>query len=187
MIVNTTVFSSNPHFSPRTTLGVSIWHSKQRLFSFPLLAWCQWLESYLVVNLMIRSISTAYQILEHHISSSLTLTSRFMRGRLSLQLLNSVVSLVAASVVVTATELTITWNGLTGVSDLDTAGQLIPFLIGLSIMGRVLFLASSDNLGPDPKPIDPYRTLPVTARLPPRSRASHSHHREQRHRRHRRQ
>lgn len=112
---------------------------------------------------------------------------KFMRGRLSLQLLNSVVSLVAASVVVTATELTITWNGLTGVSDLDTAGQLIPFLIGLSIMGRVLFLASSDNLGPDPKPIDPYRTLPVTARLPPRSRASHSHHREQRHRRHRRQ
>ncbi|KAI2469348.1 hypothetical protein F4781DRAFT_219963 [Annulohypoxylon bovei var. microspora] len=38
------------------------------------------------------------------------------------------------------TELAITWNNVSGVHDLSTPSQLIPFLVGLGVIGRVLIL-----------------------------------------------
>ncbi|KAI0840874.1 hypothetical protein F5Y06DRAFT_232222 [Hypoxylon sp. FL0890] len=81
------------------------------------------------------------------------------RQKTNLQTIYSAILLVVASFVTAATELTITWNGVTGVNDLDTAGQLIPFLVGVGVIGRVLFIPffSGSNVSePSPNPTRSY-------------------------------
>ena len=49
-------------------------------------------------------------------------------------------SIIVASMVTVATELTIKWNLISGVNDLTSAGQLIPFLIGVALALRVIYV-----------------------------------------------
>ncbi len=56
------------------------------------------------------------------------------------QKLDSVSKLVVAVVVVTAAELTIHWNGIGNVNSLSSAGQTIPFVIGLAAIIRILYV-----------------------------------------------
>jgi hypothetical protein len=70
---------------------------------------------------------------------SLSSNSRKVR-LLALRKLQTFVNLAVASTVVAATELTIQWNGIEGVGDLNSAGQLIPMLIGVGLVTRVLYV-----------------------------------------------
>ena len=56
-------------------------------------------------------------------------------------MLDSLIRLAIASIVITATELTIQWNNLTGINDVSTAGQTIPLIIGATSIVRVLYVA----------------------------------------------
>lgn len=47
-------------------------------------------------------------------------------------------NIIIASTVTAATELTIHWNSIQAVSSLSSAGQLMPSLIGLSLVLRVI-------------------------------------------------
>lgn len=67
---------------------------------------------------------------------------------LRLQLLDFVNKLITATIVVIAVELSIKWNRITGTSTLSSAGQLIPFVIGLGIILRILYVWISDRFGP---------------------------------------
>jgi hypothetical protein len=59
---------------------------------------------------------------------------------LALREIQTFVNLVVAGTVVAATELTIEWNGIEGVGDLNSAGQLIPMLISLGLVTRVMYI-----------------------------------------------
>lgn len=61
-----------------------------------------------------------------------------------LRALNCAIKSATASVVVVATELTIHWNHISNVSSLSSAGQLIPFAIGLGTIVRVLYVWVND-------------------------------------------
>lgn len=58
----------------------------------------------------------------------------------SLQQLHTVFNVAVASTVVAATELTIRWNKIEGVNSLSSAGQTIPFLIGVGAIARILYV-----------------------------------------------
>lgn len=45
-----------------------------------------------------------------------------------------------ATVVVMATELTISWNGIEGVGQISSAGQTIPMIIGIGHVARILYI-----------------------------------------------
>jgi hypothetical protein len=45
---------------------------------------------------------------------------------------------MVVTIVIIATELSIRWNNISGVNTLDSAGQLIPFLVGLFMCIRVV-------------------------------------------------
>ena len=51
--------------------------------------------------------------------------------------LRSVLTSTVAAIFVVATELSISWNHITGVQDLNSAGQLIPFFLGVVIFLHV--------------------------------------------------
>lgn len=98
---------------------------------------------------------------------------RFGKRRLSLrvdalQKLNLANNLITATTVVVATELTIEWNHITAVNTISSAGQLIPFVIGLGVVVRVLYVwrkpeprpLPGSDVSPD-EPGDPY-LLPVS-------------------------
>lgn len=57
-----------------------------------------------------------------------------------MQLLYTVMRLIITSVVITATELTIIWNHIIGVNSVDTAGQIIPLVIGAVALSRLFYL-----------------------------------------------
>lgn len=93
----------------------------------------------------------------------------------TLQTLNLVQSVVTATGVVVATELTIKWNNVTGLNSLDSAGQLIPFVIGLGILVRVFYVFSREGYRPPSTRRRPLRRhqLPVGVHgimSPPRQR-----------------
>lgn len=86
--------------------------------------------------------------------------------------------------VTAATELTIQWNGIDDVSDVSSAGQTIPLLIGVGLVGRVLYIALFGDLDEEdrvvrtnsPNPVDiipgldgiaaPVDAIPPMARPP---------------------
>jgi hypothetical protein len=43
-------------------------------------------------------------------------------------------------IIITASELTIVWNNLSGVNNLASAGQMIPLIIGAVILLRVVYV-----------------------------------------------
>jgi hypothetical protein len=51
-------------------------------------------------------------------------------------------NLVVATVVGLTTELTIKWNALRGVNSLSSAGQTIPFIVGVRSLVRVFYVYS---------------------------------------------
>ncbi|KXJ88834.1 hypothetical protein Micbo1qcDRAFT_206977 [Microdochium bolleyi] len=63
------------------------------------------------------------------------------RHKSTLRIVHAIMLFVIASIIVVATELTIAWNGVTGVNQLNSAGQLIPFVVGVGVLGRVIYLA----------------------------------------------
>jgi hypothetical protein len=65
--------------------------------------------------------------------------------KLALQEMLSLNNIIIASTVTAATELAIHWNSITGVNSLSSAGQLIPFLVGLSLVLRVLYFYWKDE------------------------------------------
>jgi hypothetical protein len=78
----------------------------------------------------------------------------------ALRTLNLANNFTTASIVVVATELTIQWNHISDINTLSSAGQLIPFVIGLGVVLRVLYVWLTPGLHPSqPKP--PLR-LPTT-------------------------
>jgi len=58
----------------------------------------------------------------------------------TLQQLQPFSNLIVATIVVLATELTIKWNSLRGVDTLSSAGQTIPFLIGVGALVHVFYV-----------------------------------------------
>ncbi|KAI1496884.1 hypothetical protein F5X99DRAFT_47445 [Biscogniauxia marginata] len=95
------------------------------------------------------------------------------RRKTLLRTIYAILLFTVASIVTAATELTIAWNKVTGVNTLDSAGQLIPFLVGLGIMGRVLYLGvlrEKKNDGAavsDHQPVNAtYMPLPMAPRPP---------------------
>lgn len=58
----------------------------------------------------------------------------------TLQMLNLVKNIITSTVIVVGTELTISWNRIAGVYCLASAGQLIPFVIGLGVLSRVMYV-----------------------------------------------
>lgn len=77
---------------------------------------------------------------------------------MTLQLLNTLIALAIFSVTVAAIELTISWNGLNSEGSqmyvVDSAGQLIPLVIGAVIFIRIVYkyifpdAAEKRSLGP---------------------------------------
>ncbi|KAL9073481.1 MAG: hypothetical protein Q9161_002902 [Pseudevernia consocians] len=65
----------------------------------------------------------------------------------ALQRLQSVFNVAVASTLLAATELTIRWNKIKGINTLSSAGQTIPFLIGVGALARILFVY---RYGPSP-------------------------------------
>ncbi|KAK3695697.1 hypothetical protein B0T22DRAFT_509020 [Podospora appendiculata] len=59
--------------------------------------------------------------------------------RRTLQFWASVVETSVVSVVVVAVELTVQWNGLVGVGDVDTAAQTIPLVVAAGLLARVVY------------------------------------------------
>ncbi|TID15936.1 hypothetical protein E6O75_ATG08994 [Venturia nashicola] len=51
----------------------------------------------------------------------------------------------ACSVLVISVELTINWNAIKGVNNLNTVGQLIPFCLGVGGLGKVLWAATMEK------------------------------------------
>jgi hypothetical protein len=76
--------------------------------------------------------------------------------------LSIILSLVVAIIVVTATELTIKWNNIQGVNTLNSAGQTIPFLIGVASVVRILYVYLFK--GPDPAEGPPPRSSRTSSR-----------------------
>jgi hypothetical protein len=83
--------------------------------------------------------------------------------------------------VVLATELTIKWNSLRGVNTLSSAGQTIPFLVGVGSLVRVFYVYAkpmiqrrfgrgesvefSSESKPEPGPV-PFEVIPVPYSAP---------------------
>ncbi|OCK80789.1 hypothetical protein K432DRAFT_434534 [Lepidopterella palustris CBS 459.81] len=63
----------------------------------------------------------------------------------TLQNLDSASRLIVAAVITVATELTIAWNHIRNVNSLSSAGQTIPFLIGLAAVIRILMRESKNE------------------------------------------
>ncbi|KAM7183475.1 hypothetical protein V8F33_013556 [Rhypophila sp. PSN 637] len=55
--------------------------------------------------------------------------------------LRAIISTLVAAGVISGTELTIVWNGIRDVNALDSLGQLIPFVLGIVVFVRVLWVA----------------------------------------------
>ncbi|CAG8961525.1 hypothetical protein HYFRA_00013942 [Hymenoscyphus fraxineus] len=58
-----------------------------------------------------------------------------------LRVIRTICNICVASVVLIATELTIFWNGINGVAEISSVGQLIPFVIGIEMVLAVLYAA----------------------------------------------
>jgi hypothetical protein len=54
--------------------------------------------------------------------------------------LDSLFKLVTTSIVIAAGELTIRWNNVSGVDNISSAGQLIPFVIGVGSVIRIIYV-----------------------------------------------
>jgi hypothetical protein len=83
--------------------------------------------------------------------------------------------------VVLATELTIKWNSIRGVNSLSSAGQTIPFVVGLGALVRIFYVyakpmilrrfgrgdsaALSSEIKPESGP-EPFEVLPVLYSAP---------------------
>lgn len=61
--------------------------------------------------------------------------------RTALQEFLTFLHLLTISIVVTAIELTISWNSITGINNLATPAQAIPFVLGIAAGVRVLYIA----------------------------------------------
>ena len=59
------------------------------------------------------------------------------------RLLRLAISSIVTLVIITAIELTIVWNNLSGVNNLSSAGQMIPLIIGAIILLRVIYVRFS--------------------------------------------
>lgn len=76
-------------------------------------------------------------ILDH--SMLMLLVSRDQRN--VLRTWHSVANVIVSSVIIAAVESTIQSNGISGVNELDSAAQLIPFLIGIGFLARTVYIA----------------------------------------------
>jgi len=65
---------------------------------------------------------------------------RYSSQILVLQKLHSILDLIVASVVTTATELCIRWNHITGVANISSAGQTIPLILSIAMLVRVFYV-----------------------------------------------
>jgi hypothetical protein len=98
--------------------------------------------------------------------------------------LDSLFKLITASIVIVAGELTIRWNHISGVNDISSAGQLIPFVIGAGSLLRIFYVnwkrgPAGDGEEPGdsyvdtrvPVPFDrmplPFGRVPLSYAIPP--------------------
>jgi hypothetical protein len=61
------------------------------------------------------------------------------------QVVNSIITLIIATIIVIATELSIFWNAIINVNDISSAGQLIPFIIGVGAIIRILYKGMTEK------------------------------------------
>jgi len=87
-----------------------------------------------------------------------------------LQRIDTVFRIILITIIIVATELTIRWNGLQDVYTLTSAGQTIPFIIGVAALIRVIYLrirpSKQEPLCRDPrhqKPLGPTRMPQLSA------------------------
>ncbi|PQE12958.1 Beta-ketoacyl synthase protein [Rutstroemia sp. NJR-2017a BBW] len=66
------------------------------------------------------------------------------RSNSLLQYIRSAALILFVTIVVIAVEASITWNHISGVGSLDSAGQLIPFFVGLGAILRVFYVGFRD-------------------------------------------
>ena len=76
--------------------------------------------------------------------------------------------MIVASVIVAATELTIKWNNIKGVNTLSSAGQMIPFVIGVGALVRILYLYRNppEYVPPEPREAGDVVGAPVVLDMP---------------------
>lgn len=81
----------------------------------------------------------------------------------TLQNLDSASRLIVAAVITVATELTIAWNHIRNVNSLSSAGQTIPFLIGLAAVIRILYVwvFKDEDEGRYPHEVPPDQLPPI--------------------------
>ncbi|KAH7014239.1 uncharacterized protein B0I36DRAFT_389197 [Microdochium trichocladiopsis] len=91
--------------------------------------------------------SVAAQLLGREGSPSVRISERH---KSTLRILYAVMLFIVASLITVATELTIAWNRVTDVNELNSAGQLIPFIVGVGVLGRVVYLAIRGGLSSAP-------------------------------------
>lgn len=80
-------------------------------------------------------------------TAKLMLFSKYQRE--SLQRLQTMSDIIVASVLVTAIELLIRWNGIQGVDSVSTAGQTIPMIVGIGLVVRVLYIGITGDVDND--------------------------------------
>jgi len=68
------------------------------------------------------------------------------QGR-GLQYLQSFISILVAVAIIAATELSISWNNIDSINSLDSAGQLIPLVLGIAVVLHVPWAKRSDQFG----------------------------------------
>ncbi|CAH0046500.1 unnamed protein product [Clonostachys solani] len=53
--------------------------------------------------------------------------------------------LLVCAVIIVATELTISWNGMKTLYEIDSAGQTIPFVVGCCVLARVIYVTGAQD------------------------------------------
>lgn len=83
-------------------------------------------------------------MLHAFVDVGLTCFSKHQRH--ALQRLQTIIDVITASVVVTAIELLIRWNGIQGVDSVSAVAQTIPMIIGIGLITRVAYIGFSGDV-----------------------------------------
>ena len=97
-------------------------------------------------------------------SAKLTLTSRCCTRTCWFPIADTLIRLAVSCIVVAATEYTIAKNRIQNVNMLDTAGQLIPFVLGIAGILRIFYKATHVVQLNDI--VTDFTNLPLSGRLP---------------------
>lgn len=80
-----------------------------------------------------------------------------------MRIVRTLSNICVATVVMTATELTILWNGISDVDEIASTGQLIPFVVGIEMFVRVLYASWFEETADSNDSAEPITRFPDLA------------------------